>query len=122
VEAATIVDVRGHVRASAPALVITESRDADGRTSLPLAVREQPGMARTPLIVHTSWLHLDDELAAAAAGAIAFIAKPCDHRMLLRCVASALRHDGLVSSETTWSEQAGLPLPWSLSVLPHFAS
>ncbi len=121
VEAATIDDVRRSTRSSEFALVICESRGADDRPSLPLAVREQLGLSQTPLLVLTSWVHLDDELAAVAAGALAFIAKPCDYRKLLRCVDRVLRPEAPVGAAPEWSERLGPQLHSHLSGLPNFA-
>lgn len=86
-EAADINDARRYAPSSEFALVITEARGGNGYPALPAAVREELGMTEVPLIVHTSWLHTDDKLSALASGALAFIAKPCDYRALLRLVA-----------------------------------
>lgn len=87
VEAADIDDARRHFPPCGLALVISEARSGDDLTPLPVAVREELGMTEVPLIVHTSWLHAADEISALVSRALAFIAKPYDHRDLLGLVA-----------------------------------
>jgi DNA-binding NtrC family response regulator len=90
-EAADVDGARQYASPSGFALVISEARGGDGHTVLPAAVRGELGVTKVPLIVHTSWLHSDDELSALACGALAFIAKPCDNHVLLRFVARIVR-------------------------------
>jgi DNA-binding NtrC family response regulator len=87
VEAADIDAARRCSPPSGFALVISEARGSHDHAALPVAVREELGMTEVPLIVHTSWLHADDELSAWVSRALAFIAKPYDHRALLRLIA-----------------------------------
>jgi DNA-binding NtrC family response regulator len=90
-EAADIDEARQYALLTGFALVISEARGGDGHAVLPAAVRAELGMTEVPLIVHTSWLHPDDKLSATASGALAFIAKPYDHRALLGLVARIVR-------------------------------
>lgn len=100
--AETVLEARQHALRRRVALIISESRDELGHGSLLAALREDLLLAEVPVVVHTSWVHPADRMAAAAYGALAFMSKPCDHRALLECVqsvADASRSDGSSTAE-----------------------
>ena len=89
--AGTVEEAREHALRHRVVLVITESRDELGEISLPASVRDDLLLADVPLIVHTSWVHPADKMAAIACGARAFIPKPYDHDSLVECVRETLQ-------------------------------
>lgn len=109
-EAADIDDARRYAPSFEFALVITEARGGDERQALPVAVRQELGMTEVPLIVHTSWIHADDVLSAVVSGALEFIAKPYDHRALLRLIARIIRPKCAALDQVDQPGSACLPL------------